>query len=146
MTSSMTLAQSTQRRRRPFWWAAALVAVVFGLVTIKAGGTVLFGGEADRAAAGNYVPFVLWFNFLAGFVYVVAGFGIGLQRRWGGYLALALAVTTLAVFALFAVHIALDHPYEPRTLAAMTVRSTVWVILTWLTCTGFGCRRDTTDR
>ncbi len=28
---------------------------------------------AARVAAGNFVPFVVWFNFLAGFVYVAAG-------------------------------------------------------------------------
>lgn len=57
-------------------WAISLVAVGFGLLTIKEGGTVLFGNEASRATAGNYVPFVLWSNFLAGFAYVVAGVGL----------------------------------------------------------------------
>ncbi len=64
-------------------WAISLVAVAFGLLTIKEGGTILFGGEAARAAAGNYVPFVLWFNFLAGFAYVVAGIGLWLQATLG---------------------------------------------------------------
>ena len=54
-------------------WAISLVAVGFGLLTIKEGGTILFGDEAARSAAGNYVPFVLWFNFAAGFAYVIAG-------------------------------------------------------------------------
>jgi hypothetical protein len=36
----------------------------------------LFGTEATRAAAGNAVPFVLWFNFLAGFAYILAGLGL----------------------------------------------------------------------
>lgn len=63
--------------QRTFWLRAiALAAIAFGLLTIKAGGTVLFGDDADRAAAGNYMPFVLWFNFLAGFAYVLAGAGL----------------------------------------------------------------------
>ena len=42
---------------RPRWAAvAALVAVVFGVVTIIVGGKTLFGGPAERAAAGNIVP------------------------------------------------------------------------------------------
>ena len=40
-------------------WAISLVAVGFGLLAIKEGGTILFGGAAARAAAGNYMPFVL---------------------------------------------------------------------------------------
>ena len=60
-------------------WAISLVAVGFGLLTIKEGGTILFGDAAARAAAGNYVPFVLWFNFVAGFAYVFAGIELWVQ-------------------------------------------------------------------
>ncbi len=60
---------------RPRWAiVAALIAVVFGIVTIFVGGKTLFGGAEERAATGNIVPFVLWFNFVAGFAYVIAGF------------------------------------------------------------------------
>ncbi len=51
-----------KQQRGPLIWAISLVAVGFGLLTIKEGGTILFGGEAVRTTAGNYVPFVLWFN------------------------------------------------------------------------------------
>ena len=48
---------------RPRWAiVAALIAVVFGIVTIFVGGKTLFGGTEERAAAGGIVPFVLWFN------------------------------------------------------------------------------------
>lgn len=50
-----------------------LVAAVFGIATIFAGGSVLFGPPAVRAEAGQVVAFVLQFNLVAGFVYVVAG-------------------------------------------------------------------------
>src|SRR3989338_8630474 len=59
------------QQRSPIIRAISLVAVGFGLLTIKEGGMTLIGNEAARAAAGNYVPFVLWFNFVAGFAYVV---------------------------------------------------------------------------
>ncbi|WP_425478346.1 hypothetical protein [Stenotrophomonas pictorum] len=45
----------------------SLIAIGFGLMTIWEGGAVLFVDGAARQAAGHYVPFVLWFNFLAGF-------------------------------------------------------------------------------
>ena len=94
------------KRRRGLWiWVVSLVAVVFGLLTIKEGGTVLFGGEAARAVAGNYVPFVLWFNFLAGFAYVIAGAGLWALQRWAFWLALAIAIGTLVVFASFGMHV-----------------------------------------
>ena len=53
-------------------------AVVFGALTILSGARALFGG----ADMGAVVPFVLWFNFLAGFAYVTAGFGLWRRRPW----------------------------------------------------------------
>ncbi|BAN35270.1 hypothetical protein SCD_n01447 [Sulfuricella denitrificans skB26] len=110
-------------------WAISLVAVGFGLLTIKEGGTILFGGEAARTAAGNYVPFVLWFNFLAGFAYVIAGTGLWLQQRWAVWLAIAIATATALTFAAFGIHVAFGGAYEPRTVIAMSLRTLVWVTI-----------------
>ena len=109
--------------------AISLVATLFGLMTLKEGGTVLFGGEAARIAAGNYVPFVLWFNFVAGFAYIVAGAGLWLQQRWALWLAAAIAVATTLTFAALGVHIYAGEAYEQRTVFAMSLRTLVWVTI-----------------
>lgn len=106
--------------------ALAFLAVAFGALTIKEGGGVLFGPDAARAAAGDFVPFVLWSNFLLGFVYVAAGLGLWLRQRWGLLLAALIVAVTLATFAAFALHIALSGAFEARTLVAMSVRTLVW--------------------
>ena len=116
---------------------AGVVAVTFGAATIWSGGNVLFGNGA--AAAGNYVPFVVWFNFLAGFFYVAAGAGLWLARRWAARLAAALALATFLAFAAFAVHIATGGAFEPRTVGAMTLRSFFWLGIATLACTSLGC-------
>jgi hypothetical protein len=113
-------------------WAISLVAVGFGLLTIKEGGTVLFGDAAARASAGNYVPFVLWFNFLAGFAYVIAGIGLWRQQRWAAWLAVAIAVATALAFAAFGAHILSAGAYEPRTVIAMSLRTLVWAAIAGL--------------
>ena len=119
--------------QRKFWLRAiAVVAIAFGLVTIKAGGTVLFGGDDARAAAGNYVPFVVVFNFAAGFAYVLAGVGFWLRRRWAAWLAIAIAASTAAVFAAFGVYVLMGGAYKQVTVAAMTVRTAVWVAFSWM--------------
>lgn len=109
---------------------AAIVAVVFGAATIRAGGSVLFGVGAQ--AAGNVVGFVLWFNFLAGFAYVVAGVGLWMRRRWSVQLALAIAVATVLVFGAFGIHVAAGGAFEARTGWAMTLRSFVWILIALL--------------
>ena len=118
------------KQQRGFWiWAISLVAVGFGLLTIKEGGMTLSGNEAARAAAGNYVPFVLWFNFVAGFAYVVAGFGLWLQQRWAVWLAVAIATATALTFAAFSVHVYSGEAYEQRTMIAMSLRTLIWVVI-----------------
>lgn len=109
--------------------AASLVAVAFGLLTLKQGGTVLFGGPQARTAAGQVVPFVLWFNFAAGFAYVAAGGGLWMQRRWALWLAVAIAASTGLVFVAFGVHVLGGGAHETRTVVAMTLRTLVWAAL-----------------
>lgn len=122
----MTISNTTLWSR-----ALALVAIAFGVLTLKEGGDVLFGGGDARAAAGDYVPFVLWFNFLAGFAYVAAGLGLWLRQQWARFMATAIFLATLLVFAALAAHIFLGGLYEPRTLVAMSVRTFVWGGIAW---------------
>ncbi|OJV59396.1 MAG: hypothetical protein BGO36_01475 [Burkholderiales bacterium 68-10] len=118
----------TAHNGRGIWMRViALIAIGFGLMTIREGGAVLFYDGAARDAAGSYVPFVLWFNFLAGFAYVIAGVGLWIRRRWATWLAMAIAVATALVFLAFGVHVALGGAWERRTVIAMTLRTLVWV-------------------
>ena len=108
---------------------SAIFAILFGLLTLKSGGAVLFIDGPDRLAAGNYVPFVLWFNFISGFVYIIAGTGLFLWREWAIKLSFLIAATTLLVFAAFGLHILNGGDYEQRTVGAMVLRSTVWLAI-----------------
>ena len=108
---------------------AAGVAVVFGLLTIVSGGGALFGGPSAQAAVGDAVPFVLWFNFLSGFAYVLAGVGIAMERHWAAMLATSLAVLIAVVFTLFGLHIYGGGAYEMRTVGAMSIRLVTWVAI-----------------
>ncbi len=110
-------------------WIITVVAVVFGLLTIKSGGTVLFVDGTLREDAGLYVPFVVWFNFLIGFIYLIAGIGLWMQNRWAVWMSIFIVGTTLIVFAVFGIHILQGGLYELRTILAMTFRSVVWVII-----------------
>lgn len=108
-------------------WIAAGLALAFGALTLLSGGQALFGGAAAQAAAGNAVPFVLWFNFLSGFAYMLAGVGIALRKAWAGPLATALALSILAVFGLLGLHILQGGAFEARTVGAMILRAAVWI-------------------
>jgi len=116
--------------KNTFWLRmVALVAIVFGLMTIREGGLVLYGNQAAVSAAGDFVPFVLWFNFIAGFFYILAGIGLWLQRRWAVWLAIILAAGTAFVFAAFGLHVALGGAFAQRTVVAMSLRTVIWTAI-----------------
>ncbi len=104
------------------------VGLVFGVLTVVSGGTALFGPSATDAL-GNVVPFVLWFNFLAGFAYVAAGLGIFLRKDWAVGLSLALFVATFLILVGFAIHVITGGLYEMRTVGALLLRTAVWAAI-----------------
>lgn len=121
--------------------AAATVAVLFGIATVLSGARVLFGPEGARTAAGHVVPFVLWFNFLAGFAYVVAGIGLWRFKPDAARLAAAIAALTALTYLAFGVHVALGGAHELRTVLAMALRTALWIAIAWLGCKHLGCRK-----
>ncbi len=120
--------------------AAAIVAVVFGVVTILSGGRALFGDTEAREALGDIVPFVLWFNFAAGFAYILAGIGLFQQKPGAAQLAVLIAIATALVSAALGIHMAAGGAFEMRTVWAMVLRTGVWTGLALLACRALGCR------
>lgn len=112
------------RRRLPLT-VSAVVAIVFGALTVVSGGRALFGG----VDMGNVVGFVLWFNFCAGFAYVLAGIGLWRSAVWGRTLAVLIFGATLLVLLAFGVHVLRDGVFEMRTVYAMLLRTSVWAVI-----------------
>ena len=104
---------------------ASIIAILFGALTVFSGGSVIFLSEPAHAA-GNIVPFVVWFNFLAGFAYVISGIGLYKWQQWGAYSSMIIAVLTLLVFAGLGIHILRGGAFEMRTVIAMTFRFVMW--------------------
>jgi hypothetical protein len=112
------------------------LALVFGAVTLVSGGRALFGDAAARAAVGNAVGFVLWFNFLAGFAYLAAAIGLWRGRRWAISLAALLAIATALVAAGFGAHVLGGGAYEMRTVGALALRFGFWAVVSLLAWRG----------
>ena len=85
----------------------------------------LFGG----ADMGAVVPFVLWFNFVAGFSYLLAGIGLWRGTAWAPALSIGIAAATAVVFVFFLWHVWRGGAYESRTMAAMVLRLGIWVAI-----------------
>lgn len=127
---------------RPKWLLpVAIMAIVFGVATLFSGGGVLFVDGEGRRAAGHYVSFVVWFNFLAGFFYIVAGAGLLAHKSWAARLAFAIGVATVLLFVAFGLHVAMGGAFERRTVAALALRATVWLATGFAACRALGCSK-----
>lgn len=131
--------QDGQMRRPRSMAIAAIVAVAFGLMTLQSGGMVLFGPAEAQRAAGNVVPFVLWFNFLSGFGYVAAGVGLWRMKTWAFWLAAGIALALAIVLALLGLHAAGAGAFELRTLYALIFRLAVWSAIAAGACRVYAC-------
>lgn len=101
--------------------------VIFGFMTLREGGSVLFIDGIGRQEAGAFVPFVLWFNFLTGFALVTVGVALFRNSTWVLRVSVAVAALSFLVLAAFLIFVAFGGPYEVRTLIAMPLRTLIWV-------------------
>ncbi len=123
--------QSPELKLNPPIWqkAAAIVALVFGAMTIFSAGSILGNFGNAEQAAGAYIPFVLWFNFLAGFAYVAAAVGIWRARNWGCGLSVLIAAATGLIALIFAFVIWQGAAFEMRTVGALVLRFGIWAVI-----------------
>lgn len=110
---------------------AILFSAVFGILTLFAGGSVIMDLFGMREKEGNYVLFVVWANFLCGFIYLIASWGFLKRKSWTSFI-LTLALGILAVtFIGLMIWISKQQPYETKTLFAMSSRLLLTLAL-WL--------------
>ena len=107
----------------------AILAAGFGVVTLFSGGSVLFGPTQAQRLAGDYMLFVVWFNVLAGGLYVIAAAGIWLDRGWAMGLAWFIALATTLTALVFGYQVILGVSFELRTVGALILRFGFWVAI-----------------
>lgn len=126
--TEMTSLQVKCYKRLPI---VAAVGVLFGVVTLITGWRVLFGGMAEQLALGDVALRIVWFNFIAGFAYLIAGFGLFRRAPWAAQLAAGIVGVTVLAAAAFAVHKLSEGSYEMRTVWAFALRAGVWLAIAW---------------
>lgn len=111
-------------------YLAAIIIAAFGLLTLFMSGSVIFDLFEIRAKQGNYVPFVVWTNFVCAFIYLTAAYGFIKGKAWTKYLlGTALAILIIAFVGL-KIHISNGGLYELKTVSAMMFRMTVTATFT----------------
>ncbi len=126
------MSQNSKTKRPASIWMFSIIALIFGGLTIRSSGLVLFTTGEFHQQQGNFVPFVVWTNFICGFAYVTAATGLFLMKRWATYLAYFITLVTATAYIFFGMHVMNGGLYEMQTVVAMAIRTLFWTVISWL--------------
>lgn len=104
---------------------AAAVAVIFGIATLFAGGSVLFGRDPGYVV---YKP-LLYYNVAMGFAYIWAGLLIWRVAQRGRGAAFTIFVLNLLVLIGIVVASRMGGDVASESFGAMTFRTVLWLVL-----------------
>jgi len=114
----------------------ALASVLFGLLSVFTGGSVILDLFGMRKNHGDYVLFVVWANFLSGFFYVIASYGFLKMKNWTSPLLLSTLYLLVATSIALLIWVWNGSPYENKTLNIMSFRIALTAVL-WLMARSF---------
>jgi hypothetical protein len=113
-------------------YASGTILLAFGLLTLFLSSSVIFDLFGVREMEGNYVPFIVWANFIASLIYLFATYGFFSKKKWTGkILGLASGILILA-FIFFILHINNGGIYEQKTVGAMIFRISLTLFFTFV--------------
>lgn len=115
---------------------AAIAIILFALITLFMSGSVIFDLFGIRAQEGNYVLFVVVLNFISGFLYLFAAYGLFSQKNWTtSLLFISTAVLILSFIGLL-IHVNTGGVYEASTIKALLFRILLTAIFTGISWYG----------
>lgn len=111
---------------------SAILLTLFALITVFMSGSVIFDLFGIREKEGNYVLFIVITNFICGFIYLVAAYGMFFGRTWTTrLLVFATSILTISFVGLIW-HISSGGIYEQQTLKAMLFRIAITAVFAGL--------------
>lgn len=115
--------------KKTLQYLITIVLAGFGLLTLFLSTSVIFDLFGIRAKEGNYVPLVVWANFISSILYLVAAYGLLKMKKWPVWLLVISAVILVAAFIGLKIHISKGGLYEVKTVNAMIFRIGLTVLL-----------------
>ena len=111
---------------------SAFILTLFAMITVFMSGSVIFDLFGIREKEGNYVLFIVITNFICGFIYLKAAYGLFFRRTWTTrLLVFATSILTISFVGLIW-HISSGGIYEQQTVKAMLFRIAITAVFAGL--------------
>ena len=111
------------KTRKPARIGLGLAIIAFGMLTLFLSTSVLLDLFGIRERESPYVPAVVVANLIASLLYLPAGAGLLMQRRWSSVLLAAAVAVLLVGGLLLALHINSGGVYRTAIIGALTFRT-----------------------
>lgn len=106
------------------------ILISFGLLTLFLSSSVIFDLFGIREKEGNYVPFIVWANFISSILYLIAAVTwIKKMKVTLTLLGISTAILALGFIGLL-VHVNAGGLHETKTIGAMVFRTVLTLIFT----------------
>ena len=107
----------------------ASALLLFALLTLFLSGSVIFDLFDIREKEGNYVPLVVWANFISSILYLVAAYGLFKMKKWSFWLLVVTVFILVAAFTGLKIHINNGGLYEAKTVNERIFRIALTILL-----------------
>jgi hypothetical protein len=99
------------------------ILIAFGLLTLFLSSSVIFDLFGIREKEGNYVPFIVWANFISSILYLIAAVTwIRKMKVTSTLLGISTVILTLGFIGLL-IHVNAGGLHETKTIGAMVFRT-----------------------
>lgn len=106
-------------------YVVAIVLIAFALVTVFMSSSVIFDWFGIREKEGDYVPFIVWTNFIAGFIYLISAYGFLKAKKWTFWVLIGTAIFLVTALIILGLYIDAGGVFELKTVGAMGFRITL---------------------
>ena len=111
-------------------YITSLALTALGLLSVFLTSSVIFDLFGIREMEGNYVLFIVYANFISGFIYIVSAYGLSTKKTWTvKFLALS-SIILIVAFVGLNFHINSGGIYETKTFNAMIFRTSITILFT----------------
>lgn len=115
--------------KKALLYLITIVLAGFGLLTLFLSASVIFDLFSIRAKEGNYVPLIVWANFISSILYLAAAHGLLRMKRWTVLLLVISVFILIAAFIGLKLHINSGGLYEAKTVSAMIFRIGLTILI-----------------
>ena len=108
---------------------SAVLVGILGVVSLFMTASIIFDLFEIREKEGNYVPFIVYANFVCSFLYLYCSYGFFTKNKWTTIcMFTAVGILIVAYIALI-IYIQVGGIFEMKTVKAMLGRISLTILL-----------------